>query len=342
MSLRGLLWTLPSGYILYILDFGWAYSLSGSLMASVYVLGQVFPDFTTNGFLSQNFNGMIGHSEFIWGYAVWYCLVVMCMVKLIKGRRVTLEKRYKRYKLSLDHKCFTCYSSDCKKIKCFRFIYEAIVVVLTLLFLCSVVYYAGVQQYDFRNKMQTFTGLFIVTVSLVFFLGGTIGYCIAKRQQRVKGGDGRKKQGQRQSSVQHRVPNRNGDTEEAPLLESDHEVNTVVGYREVTAAAITGPDGRERGVVGVREVLMGSRGQGNTIDILKDHISVFDYYWILLETLFFLDLFGFMQFLIGIVSALFTMATLVLAVYCFIQNISTPRCLPPVSGICLNITANYK
>ena len=44
MSLRGLLWTVPAGYLLYLLGFGWQYSLSGSQMGLYYYLGGVLPD----------------------------------------------------------------------------------------------------------------------------------------------------------------------------------------------------------------------------------------------------------------------------------------------------------
>lgn len=50
MSLRGLIWTAPQGYILQLLGFGWEYSLSGSLMGLFYFMGALTPAIDNSSF----------------------------------------------------------------------------------------------------------------------------------------------------------------------------------------------------------------------------------------------------------------------------------------------------
>ena len=324
MSLRGLLWTLPAGYLMYLLDFGWQYSLSGSQMGLYYYLGSVIPDPNYGPNASRfwgNLTGLIPHSELMWGSFIWYVLFVSCMVELTKRRRNTLEKRYRDQELKLNSKLFRCCASDCLSSKCFSFLYQMCIVFVVVISLCSVVYYAAVEQSDIPNKMQTFTGLFIGTILLVLALGCSWGYWCGRWKAR---------RGQNRAQTRQDDPARR--PERYPLLRGDaslrsedsevHEKLVLYGavHQEEVAATVGGQT-----VVRRRTVALGLQQIPQNQLAALEHVKVMDYYWILFETVLYLDVFAVLHFFNGLIFALSTLATIVMTFVCFVWNIYTPR-----------------
>jgi hypothetical protein len=354
MSLRGLQWTLPSGYVLYLLGYGWQYSLCGSEMGAIYALGNYIGGVEVDSpFWSTNFFGTPPTSELIWGTVVWYFLIITCMVQLVKRRRTTLDKRYKDLGIELTSKCFSCCSSDCKGVTFLSITYQAVVVTVVLLSLCSVVYYAAIEQSDLLNKMQTFTGLLIGVVTLFLFLGCSWGYYYGVWTARRL-----KRRGNRQQANVNRnaavrpppdaavrpppdpVPNEHA--ENYPLLPaSDSEEEKEDGgqdrrrggeygavlQEEVVTANVARGTGNIQ-MIGIRRHILGLHHMPqHRISLLRDRITIFDYYWLLFETVFYLDVFAFLHLLNGLAGACVTLLTITATMVCFVWNIHTPRFL---------------
>lgn len=335
MSLRGLLWTVPAGYLLYLLGFGWQYSLSGSQMGLYYYLGGVLPDpgHNVNEKIWANFVGLIPHSELMWGAFIWYVLFVSCMVELTKRRRNQLEKRYTNIRLQLNSKLFRCCANDCLSIKCISFLYQVCVVFVVVISLCSVVYYAAVEQADLANKMQTFTGLFIGTILLVLALGCSWGYWCgrwpaAKRQTGAPQTNPAPRperypllQG---NATTHVVANDYGSMR----FDGDNRHNIddyeAVCQEQVNAGLVEDRDGVQH-VVGVRRYVLGVRQIPRDQCRQLNRLGILDYYWILFETVLYLDVFAILHFFNGLVFALSTAAVIVMTFMSLVWNIHTPR-----------------
>lgn len=324
MSLRGLLWTLPAGYLLYLLDFGWQYSLSGSLMGLYYYLGGIIPDpdYSPSSHFWENFVGIIPHSELMWGAFVWYVLFVSCMVELIKRRRYQLEQRYQEMDLRLNSKLFLCCANDCLRSKCISFMYQLCVMFIVVISLCSVVYYAAVEQADIPNKMQTFTGLFIGTVCLVLALGCSWGYWCGRWTARIRR-DHVRRENPAPRPERYPLLRRDGA---ARLIDSDaHDKPADYGtIREEVVAANIIDDGQAVHMVGVRYALGVRQVPLNQLRALE-RMRILDYYWILFETVFYLDVFAVIHFFNGLVFALSTVTVIVMTFVCFVWNIDTQR-----------------
>ena len=158
MSLRGLVWTVPPGYALQQLGFGWEFSLSGSLMGLCYLLGFRTPA-SHNPTFSNVFGGGTATAEFYWGWWVWFVLCLSALSQLVRRCRVWIYSR--------DDRCSPDPSTSCQKVLylslnryAVRLLYEGVIMLLSTLWSCSVVFYALVKQDDDRNKAQTFFGLF--------------------------------------------------------------------------------------------------------------------------------------------------------------------------------------
>ena len=337
MSLRGLLWTLPAGYLLYLLDFGWQYSLSGSQMGLYYYLGGVIPDPSHNveDKFWSNFVGLIPHSELMWGAFIWYVLFVSCMVELTKRRRHQLEQRYQEMDLQLNSKLFRCCANDCLRIKCISFLYQLCVMFIVVISLCSVVYYAAVEQSDLSNKMQTFTGLFIGTVLLVLALGCSCGYWCghwrAKRAQEHPPRQNAVPQAERYPLLHRSATAHIGRNDYGSLRYDDRDArDSPIEYgdlrQEIVAANIV-EDREGVRLVGVRRIALGMQRVPQDQLRALERLRIVDYYWILFETVLYLDAFAMLHFINGLIFALSTATVIVLTFVCFVWNIHTERYL---------------
>lgn len=168
MSLRGLVWTLPQGYALEQMGFGWEFSLTGSIMPFIYYIGSRTNTSHIHGHQMRHLmDGTIAISELVWGVWVWFVLIISSLSQTVRMSRIWLYKRNP----SLGFKPF----SACEKVKyetldrsLLRGFYDGFVLVLTLLYCSTLVYYSLVKQSDKRDKGQTFFGLFTAVLFLVF------------------------------------------------------------------------------------------------------------------------------------------------------------------------------
>lgn len=168
MSLRGLIWTLPQGYALEQMGFGWEYSLTGSVMPLVYYIGA---NTNTARVHDHRMHKLVDStpavSELMWGMWVWFVLITCCASQAVRRARIWIYKRNPH----LGFKPFSAmekvkYESMNRTV--LRVFYDSLVTILTLLYCFTVIYYSVVVQPDVRNKGQTFFGLFTGVLFLVF------------------------------------------------------------------------------------------------------------------------------------------------------------------------------
>ena len=167
MSLRGLLWTMPQGYALEQMGFGWEYSLTGALMSMVYYVGD-------NSHVSPHRRGVfmnspLATSEFIWGTWLWFVLIQVSLAQTVRKVRIWIYKRNP----NLSFKPF----SAIEKVKyeslnrtVLRVFYEVLVIIMTFLFCSTTIYYSLIEQADSRNKGQTFFGLLVTILAQIMML----------------------------------------------------------------------------------------------------------------------------------------------------------------------------
>jgi len=181
MSLRGLVWTAPQGYILQQFGFGWEYSLSGSLMGLFYYMGARTPMVNDSNFIKA-FDSGIAYSEFYWGWWIWFVIIISSLSQLVRRIHVWIYK--KNQYLGFKPESFW------EKVKyvtlnrpAIRAAYELFMLILNVVLCCSVVFYQLVVQDDIRNKGQTFVGLFTAVICLTFSKGWVWGSLYKDWQQ---------------------------------------------------------------------------------------------------------------------------------------------------------------
>ena len=164
LSLQGLILTAPQGYLLEYLGYGWEYSLSGSLMGLVYYVGS---QANLTNWKSTFLNSNIALSECLWGWFIWFVLGVMSVAQLVRRARIKIYRRnpYLGYK-PFSHWEVLKYES-LNRIP-FRIAYELFMLILNLVFCCSVMFYELVEQRNLQNKGQIFFGLFTAVLCLTF------------------------------------------------------------------------------------------------------------------------------------------------------------------------------
>lgn len=167
MSLRGLVWTLPQGYVLEQLGFGWEYSLTGSVMPLIYYIGANTNTTHVHGHrMKALVDGGIAVSELVWGMWLWFVLIISCLCQGIRRARVWIYKRHP----TLGFKPFSRYESimyTSMNRPIIRGFYDGLVIVLTIIYIFTVVFYSLVRQKDMRDKGQSFFGLFTGVLFLV-------------------------------------------------------------------------------------------------------------------------------------------------------------------------------
>ncbi|CAH1241707.1 Hypp6396 [Branchiostoma lanceolatum] len=144
MSLRGLIWTTPQGYVLYHLGLGWCPSLSGSLMGLVYFAGNY-----GNTPLCKS----AACSEYLWGIWVWLVLLTSSLYGAVTRARSTYPDVHPES--SGVPQPSSKLESTFSKV-----VFELFHFVFGLILGSSTCYYALVEQEDWKNKGQTFFGLF--------------------------------------------------------------------------------------------------------------------------------------------------------------------------------------
>ena len=170
MSLRGLMWTAPQGYMLQLLGFGWEYSLSGSLMGFVYFLGSCTKVVEHASEFRKTFDGHTAYAEYYWGTWMWFVLIVVSSSQVVRRMHVWIYSRNEY----LGFRPFSTwekvkYESLNRSLS--RGLYESFMLLFNLLCMCSLVFYSLVVQEDVRNKGMTFFGVFVNIILLTFLQG---------------------------------------------------------------------------------------------------------------------------------------------------------------------------
>ncbi|EGD75118.1 hypothetical protein PTSG_06773 [Salpingoeca rosetta] len=156
MGMRGLMWTLPAGYVMHHEGYGWQFSLSGAVMPAIYAFGfRDHPIWTADGWqpltcsdppFSQDWAFSTGTpmSEFLFGTWFWMCLLVALL------RRSPSRSQVRRHRSSL--------------------LYEVLCWVVCIIFFVSSCWYASVKQDDKSNWGQTLVGCALSTLVLLIAL----------------------------------------------------------------------------------------------------------------------------------------------------------------------------
>lgn len=142
MSLHGLVWTAPAGYLLHHRGYGWQYALSGAAMGFMYSVGQKvkMPTPTTGGEFMFATGG--AWCESMWGWWVWFSIISACVARPGPPGAVV------------------------PGVGCTRW-FEGAMLVFSLFCVASCVYYATVVQCDHANWAKSIVGLVISTIALL-------------------------------------------------------------------------------------------------------------------------------------------------------------------------------
>jgi hypothetical protein len=168
MSLQGLIWTVPQGYVLEQMGFGWEYSLTGSIMPLFYFIGANMNTTHVHGHpMKKLVDGTIAVSELMWGMWVWFTLIMACLSQAVRRSRIWIYKRNPGVKCK-PFSTFQKIIYESLNRPLLRVFYDLLALMLTMLYSISVVYYSLVVQKDMRNKGLTFFGLFSAVLLLVF------------------------------------------------------------------------------------------------------------------------------------------------------------------------------
>ena len=197
MSLRGLIWTAPQGYVLQQLGFGWQYSLSGSLMSIVYFAGGQ-SSIPKGELLSSYLDGAISFSEFYWGTFIWFVLVVSCLAQLVYRLRKWVYSNSSNAMYNPNNRC-ELVKYESLNYTASNILYNAFFVVFWLVLAASTVFYSLIVQTDIKNKGQTFFGLFTALVATTILLSWTWSAAYTKRNIDKE---------RKQQNIQHHTPNR--------------------------------------------------------------------------------------------------------------------------------------
>ena len=168
MSLRGLIWTAPQGYALQQLGFGWQYGLSGSLMGAVYFAGGQ-SHIPQGELLSDYLNGAIPFSEFYWGSLIWFVLITLCLAQSVHRLRQWAFSNSSDAKYD-PTECCQVFKYQSLNHKFANFIYNVFYVLLWILLAASTTFYSLIIQTDMRNKGQTLFGLLTSLLVLTVFI----------------------------------------------------------------------------------------------------------------------------------------------------------------------------
>ncbi len=169
MSLRGLAWTLPQGYALEQLGFGWEYSLTGTVMPLLYYIGANSNTTHVHGHRMRDFvSGGLAVSELMWGLWVWFALIVACVSQAVRRVRIWIHQRNPNLGGFKPFDTYEKVKYESMNRPVLRIFYDGFVIVVTILYIFSLIYYSLIVQNDVRNKGQTFFGLLAAALFLVF------------------------------------------------------------------------------------------------------------------------------------------------------------------------------
>ena len=350
MSLRGLIWTIPQGYALQQLGFGWQYSLTGSLMGLVYFTGG-HSHLSKHYPLGSYFTGAIPFSEFYWGTWVWLVLIVSCLTQGLYRIR-----KWVYFKNS------NCARNPFKKFEVFKFeslnyratnvAYNIFMVIFWLILGASTVFYSLIVQTDTRNKGQTFFGLFMSVVALTFFLSWTWS---ALHTQRVLAKERRMLHEKMDPFVNRHLPPRINDidrleqvggtrpyhpSETDPLLPwpYSHPDKGFIDQRRSPvheANRSSTPMGFSHSPNLTRHTIPHLQAQAMQRQPLTSTSYAFLLLWPTIEKWLYLDILAWLRHIIGLVSLLSTVFTVVLCFVAVVWDRDSPV-FDPEYYVCVN------
>lgn len=358
MSWRGVVWTAPQGYLLEQLGFGWEYSLSGSLMALVYYMGA---HTNISGIHDETFrvffNRGIAASEVYWGWWMWFILCVVSLSQLVRRGRVCLFKKnpYQGIKPYSTWEVVKYLSLNRSPLRLF---YDLFICLFNLILCCSLVFYAIVEQSDVRNKAQTFFGLFTAILTLCFSQGWVwnlqfLNWKLKRLKKKVDenqqdphalSNDSHPhslwKPLQGQTDTSRKSPNRFNDLGkyEASVAARNGETQLLLSWPYSHPDRIS-PTGERCNTLILPE--------GNpSVSCHLHHVfqstgtsTAFLTVWLSLESWVWLDIFVLVRRLIGLVSLLSVVLTLVLTVVAVVWDFKSPRFVSePTNIFVLNAT----
>ena len=338
MSLRGLAWTAPQGYALQLLGFGWEYSLSGSLMGFVYFLGSKTPLTTKDDHFETTFDASTAYAEYYWGTWIWFVLIIACLSQVVRRMHIWIysKKEYLGFKpFSMWEKMK--YESLNRSLS--RGTYETFMLLFNGALMSSVVYYSLVQQKDQRNKGQTFFGLFTGVLLLTFLQGWVYNMLYIKLKDRrlrqkmhipsissnLQNGGHRTYTSPRASP---RIPDL--DNLESAAAISNGENKPLLGWYPRSSPT---PDQR-------RNMLSPPEHALSNIDVYRPHLQLGTVepattttavliLWPTLEKWVWMDVFIWVRRVIGLVSFLATLNTVIVSTAALFWGMETARYLHP-------------
>lgn len=333
MSLRGLAWTGPQGYALQQLGFGWEYSLSGSLMGFIYYLGSRTPAGVGDDHLDKTFGAHTAYAEYYWGTWIWFVLIVVCISQFVRRMHVWIfsKKEYLGFKpYSMWEKMK--YESLNRSLS--RGIYEGFMVIFNIVLICSLVYYSIVQQKDVKNKGQTFFGLFTGILLLTFLQGWTFNMLYQKLKMK------RSRNQMARTTATVPGPNRsyNSPRSSPRIPDLDHletaaaaangESKPLLGWY---ARSTPSPEAR-RNTLSIPEEASPnpyrSHLQLGTIEPATT-TTAFLILWPAIEKWVWVDVFIWVRRIIGLISIIATLNTVIVSVAALFADWGTPRYLHP-------------
>ncbi len=357
MSLRGLIWTAPHGYVLERLGFGWEYSLSGSLMGLVYYVGS---NTDTSGLPNQAFfNHGTAAAEVYWGWWMWFMLSMVSLSQLVRRGQVWVYKK-NPYLGTRPYSSWENIKYLSLNRPIFRLSYEFFMFVFNFILCSSLIFYSLIEQTDIRNKAQTFFGLFTGVLMLCFSQGWVWSLLFLNIQLK------RLAKKARNSPEQEHLQNGNSQTYDirkslSPSLSTGYQRNPSHGNNldryETTAAVISGetqpllswpyshpdrvsPTGERINTLKLPEGNPSVSRHAHHVIQSPSIATAFLILWPSVNKWLWLDVFVLMRRLIGLASFLSTLLTIVLTAIAIVWDIESPRFMHvPSSIFVVNLTS---
>ena len=335
MSLRGLAWTAPQGYLLQLLGFGWEYSLSGSLMGIAYLLG-AHTSVTHDPHFRHTFDGHTAYAEYYWGTWIWFVLIVSCVAQVVRRMHVWIftKKEYLGFRpFSTWEK--VKYESLNRSFS--RGLYEIFMLLFNLLCMCSLIFYSLVVQEDIRNKGMTFFGLFVDVILLTLLQGWSYHTLYLKFMTRLKlrnrflhrnGNSGVLSRSLQSPRASPRIPDLDNLETAAAIANSEHK--PLLGWNGQNAPYNISPPLDHRH----------NSGADSPTDQYRPHLQVGTVepattttavliLWPKIEKWIWMDVFIWIRRVIGLASLICTTVTMITCTAALFWNYDTVRYLHP-------------
>ena len=318
MSLRGLTWTVPQGYALHHMGFGWQYSLSGSVMGVIYYIGAKTPHTTSEVIFStpQAF------SQYYWGCWVWFVLMVSSAAQLVHRLRVWIYRKNPY----LGFRPFSRWEQikyDSLNYSLTMVLYECLLSLLNVVMGVSLVFYSLVNEDNDKAKGKTLFCLFSSVLFLVFAQGwvwnGLRGYW--KRTQ--TGWWSRPPLDYFSTSLETSSSSSSGIQRRSRrlLTNSIPDEGTSLFWPYAHPERLVLPEGVPTNASYEDSASVGGDESGR----VSRMGAAFLIFWPEVEKWLWMDFFAWMRHVVGVVSLLFTMVTIVFVITAAILDRKYPR-----------------